>query len=184
MSVSIAEYIEDQKNRFTQLELSGFPLESAARTTHALMANRIFVDGKNADDGDIGQYNDTNPLYVNPSKNSLPSFQTKGKTGKSKFANGDSHKTGYFDSYKDFRKAVGRGTSKVDLVLSGGFQSGFANGLFNKSDTEWVSMVSGKNADILEGQEERFGRIFGLTDQERATFKEVIVFEANKIFRK
>lgn len=173
MSVSIAEYIASQKDRFEKLQ-NGEALELAVRDTHAKQVQRIFVDGKNSNDSKIGQYNTTEPLYVNPN-NAPKKTPTKGKTGKDTFANGNKHKTTYFESYNDFRASQGRQTGDVNLNLFGNLRSAFANGLFKVSEREWVVAIPESEYVKLDGNEERFGsKISDLTESEHKNFIEVI----------
>lgn len=177
MSVSIAEYIESQKERFEKLQ-SGEALEIAVRDTHAKQVQRIFVEGKNSDDAQIGKYNTTDPLYVNPN-NAPKKTPTKGKTGKDTFANGQKHKTTYFDSYSDFRASQGRESSNVNLNLFGNLRSAFANGLFKVSEREWVVAIPLSEYVKIEGNEDRFGaKISALTKEEHNNFIEVIQEES------
>lgn len=177
MSVSIAEYIASQKERFERLE-NGEALEIAVRDTHAKQVQRIFVDGKNSDDSQIGKYNTTDPLYVNP-KNAPKNTPTKGKTGKDTFANGQKHKTTYFESYSDFRASQGRESGNVNLNLFGNLRSAFSNGLFKVSEREWVVAIPGGEYDKLDGNEKRFGsKISALTKEEHNNFIKVIQEES------
>lgn len=177
MAVSIAEYIASQKDRFEKLQ-NGDALELAVRDTHAKQVQRIFVDGKNSNDSQIGKYNTTDPLYVNP-KNAPKNTPTKGKTGKDTFANGTKHKTSYFDSYNDFRASQGRQTSNVNLNLFGNLRSAYANGLFKVSEREWVVAIPESEYVKIEGNEERFGgKISDLTKEEHENFIEVIQEES------
>src|SRR5690606_31005031 len=106
MSVSVAEYIASQNERFEKFQ-NGEALELAVRDTHAKQVQRIFVDGKNSSDSQIGKYNTTDPLYVNP-KNAPKNTSVRGKYGQNTFSNGNKHKTTYFGSYSEFRQSQGR----------------------------------------------------------------------------
>lgn len=179
MSVSIAEYIASQKERFERLE-NGEALEIAVRDTHAKQVQRIFVDGKNSDDSQIGQYNTTEPLYVNPATRSPKDFPKKGKNSDSpKLKNGKDRQTGYFESYSDFKKTIEPGTGSVNLMLFGNLRSAFANGLFKVSEREWVVAIPQSEYVKIEGNEERFGaKISDLTKEEHNNFIEVIQEES------
>lgn len=179
MSVSIAEYIASQKERFENIQ-NGEALEIAVRDTHAKQVQRIFVDGKNSDDSHIGKYNTTDPIYVNP-KNAPKNTPPRGKYGQTTFAHGiknfnrDKHKTTYFESYSEFRQEQEREYTFVNLNLFGNLKSAFANGLFKVSEREWVVAISEDKFDILIGQENRFGAsIMELTKEEHDNFIDVI----------
>ena len=143
-----------------------------------MQVDRIFGQGLNSNNAQIGAYNSTDPLYVNP-KNAPKKFTPRGKptgkrkTGKTRFKNGEPHITKYFKSYKDFRSNQGRKTGKVDLVLSGDLKSDYSTPPERVSNTNYVAGVSRtRNADKLEGMEEKYGDIFGLTKEEIAFFVE------------
>ncbi len=119
----------------------------------------------------IGRYNTTKPLYVNPKK-AVRSFGVAGKTGKSKFLNGNSHKTKYFSSYKDFRTKVGRETSVVNLQLSGKLRRDWA---IEQDGKDWViGFRSQYGSDISRGNEKNFHtQIFGVSQKETQQIKEI-----------
>lgn len=156
------------------------PLALAAASVHAMVAERIFEKGQNANDVGIGTYNDSDELYVNP-KYSPKKFPTKGKTGKSKFKNGKAHKTGFFKSYKSFKKTIGRQSNFVNLNLTGLLQRDFTNSL-QKSGEHWISGVKNKaNVGKVEGAEDKYKNIFKLSKKESAELKRIASAEAKKI---
>lgn len=169
-------------------------LRTAAVTTHNLMSERIFVEGKNADGSNIGIY-DKSPIYVNPNR-SPKKFATGGKksslakaqkTGRAKTLarrGGTSlavakkllrkHKTKYFQSgYYEFRAAAGRQNSYVDLRLTGTLRGSF---VLAPSEGGFVSkFLNEKQALIAQGNEDRFNAtIFELTQTEIDTFVNII----------
>lgn len=175
MKYTTQEYIAELKRRAQQIA-KGKSLAIAAQDTHVKVTQRIFDQGKNSEGKQIGEYDSNDPLYVNP-KNSPKKFATKGKEGDAKFKNGKPHKTGYFESYRDYRSAIGRPTQFVNLVLSGRLQSDFRKGLVKISALRHVTGVSSENNDKIEGNEMRFGGIFSLTDEEKENFKNILSFE-------
>lgn len=146
---------------------------SAAITVNSEAGDRIFQQGLNSEGEAIGKYDTENPIYVNP--NSAPKkFPTKGKTGKTKFENGENHKTGYFDSYSAFRKKVGRSVDKVNLVLFGNLQSDFVKGPKRTTDGAVITLKEENNNKRL-GAEARFGGpIISLTNEERQTYYKLV----------
>lgn len=174
--MSTQEYITKMKSKLEVIK-SGTLIGIAAQDTHVMMVERIFEKGKNAQDEEIGKYNTTNSLYVNP-KNAPKNFPPKGKNDDTKFSDGKPHKTAYFDSYKSYREAVGRNTDKVNLVMFGNLQSDFGKGVVKKDGVTWISTVTREgHIKIIEGQEKRFGNIFRLTPKERNNFKQVLAAE-------
>lgn len=171
--MSTEEYITKLRTKLRELEQNNKPLARAVATVHAEQMERVFVKGQ-ATTGSIGSYNSTKPLYVNP-KTAPRNFPTKGKTGKTKFDNGKSHKTGFFTSYKSFRASQGRQTSFVDLKLSGQLQRDMSNSLTRLNPSVWVTGTKNKaNSKKAEGAEAKYGNIFNLSKTEKEDFKEVL----------
>lgn len=149
--------------------------EIAVRDTVAKQSERIFIDGKASDGGQIGGYNAERPLYVSPKK--VPKegalLPLKGKTGKSEFKSGKPHKTRYVESYKKLRELMGLQSDKVDFNLFGNLKSDFENGgrgtdvvpLKVDNLTLQVTLDS-ENEKKKEGLENRFRTVFDLTNEE------------------
>lgn len=167
------EYIAKLRAKLNDLVQNNKPLARAVASVHADQMERIFVDGKGVS-GNIGVYNSIDPLYVSP-KTSPKKFPTKGKTGKSKFENGENHKTGFFKSYKAYRSSQGRQNSFVDLKLSGQLQKDMSNSLTRISPSIWVTGTKNKiNSEKAEGAEKKYGNIFNLSKDEKENFKEIL----------
>lgn len=144
--------------------------------------NRIHVQGLKSDGTDIGKYNDTDPLYVNPKK-SPRTFKPEGKPkkvgvfksgkrkGEDKFAGNKTNKTRYFESYKAFRDYVGVQTNKVNLSLNNaGMEQDFKAVADNpiKTNTGYgLGFTNDINALKAEGHEEKYGVIYSLTENEK-----------------
>jgi hypothetical protein len=115
-------------DRINKIRPGGSKYDKAmSETANALLANvvqRIHMDGRAGDGGDIGQYS-ASPIYVNP-RNSPVSFQPLGKTGKDTFAKtGQPHITKYFDQgYRGYRQQIGLPADKVVLTLRGDLRDG------------------------------------------------------------
>ncbi len=177
------QYIAKIRNKLQTLKQNNKPLAIAVASVHADQMERIFVDGKGSDNGRIGSYNTTKPLYVSP-EISPKTFPKKGKTGETKFKNGRDHKTGFFNSYKEYRQKQGRQTSFVDLKLSGQLQKDISNSLTKVTPNKWVTGTkNSKNSDKLNGAEDKYGKIFSLSKPEKNDFKKVLQFEVIKFLR-
>lgn len=173
------QLIQKIKGQIKDLK-QGKPLALAVASVHSMQVKRIFEEGKKSTDSKIGNYNESTSLYVNPN-NSPKKFPTKGKEGKSKFKNGNSHKTGFFKSYKEFRSKIGRQISFVDLKLSGQLQKDYSNSL-QRSGTGWVSGLKNKaNVGKVEGAEDKYGSIFNLTNKEKKELRRILKEETLKI---
>lgn len=146
--------------------------DTAVRTVATTMLGeirtRIHEQGKAADGGDIGQYSRT-PMYVSANANPGKSFgRPIGKTGKSKFANGQDHKSRYFPGgYNEYKTAIGRNQlGRVNLSLSGQL-----NNQLNVVSTQrgyglaWADKEKFERAGHLE---KKYGKkIWSLTEDER-----------------
>lgn len=176
------QYISEMNRRFGIIK-AGTIVAIAAQDTHAMMLERIFEKGQMPDGSQIGVYDYKNPLYVNP-ENSPKAFPKKGKNGDTKFSDGKPHKTGFFESYQEYRKKIGRQTSKVDFTLSGLFKSDCSRAVVKISDLRYESKVSTqRSSDILDGIEDKYGNVFSLSDKEKENFAETIKFESLRVLQ-
>lgn len=190
------ELIRKQRIAFNNIIQKDEPLRLAAYTAHSDATKRIFTDGKNSSDGNIGQYATSPPMYINPDKapragalkvKGIEGLKpTKGKHGEHLFKNGKAHKTTYVNSYKDFRNRIGRRTDKVNLVLSGDLQSDFANGKITNpapkkvnAHTYIVTLSREINQKKRGGLEDKYGEVFSHTTNEVNKFFKV----ANQEFK-
>jgi hypothetical protein len=186
--LTIAQWV--QKQRKLQEDIRrGLPLEIAARTVHTLRVNRIFHEGRNTAGGSIGAYDRTRELWV-PDSRLRRNGSHRGKTGKP-------IKTTYFKSYFALKSAQGFDAGTVNLRLTNDLQSDFANARLSKgsdnvpttppikvSPALWKEELRrSKNVDKMNGNEKRFGRIFGPTKQEEEQFQKVGYFEMVKILK-
>lgn len=171
------QFIQKQHAKLARLK-SGEAVAIAAQDTHVMMVERIFEKGKEAD-GSKNKYNSTDPIYANP-KNSPKNFEKKGKNGDTKFSNGDEHKTGYFNSYKDYRQKIGRETKFVNLNLFGILQSDFSKGVIKLDSLKYVSTVT---QEANKEKVEKFEGYFKANKEERKNFKEVLEYESLEILK-
>lgn len=163
------------------LEQKNAPFLIAVQTSVQQIGNRIFVEGKKSDGSPIGSYNSTDPIYLNPNK--VPtqrgfSKPPKGKEGQSVFKNGNTHKTQFFPSYKDYRTATGREDSFINLVNGGDLQSDFrkaksgepAEPVKVNQNHYRIQLDRDINIKKLEGAESRFGEISDPSQKEVSDF--------------
>jgi len=143
--------------------------QAAAFQVIAEYKQRIFFNGLDSTGDEIGQYS-VNPFYINPltlTTVSASGIKPQGKNGQSVFKNGNPHKTKYLtQGYAELRSLTGRQSEKVDLNFSGSlFQS------IKVTESGSVSAVTYTNdsmADIMEGNEARFGKIISdVSESER-----------------
>lgn len=138
-------------------------------------SDRIFVKGQDTSGGDIGTYS-SKPLYVNPDV-APRSFARKGKTGETKFKNGKSHKTGYFNGYGQYKQQIGEG-NRVNLRLFRNFEVAYnAGGEFSIESGRLVYkhtiLTSAANpVGKIEGIKDKYPNAFGLSQQEKQIVKD------------
>lgn len=184
---TLTQYADKLKSFAEELQKNNRPFAKAVQSTVVRQANRIFVDGKKSDGSLIGQYDTTKPMYVNPDKSTgavtgargkgfkIQGLKpTKGKDGEHLFKNGKAHKTTYLNNYKDFRNRIGKRIDKVNLNLSGSLFFDFINGNTVKeakahkidSNHYEVALKNVTNQLIMEGHNEKYGKISDLTPDE------------------
>lgn len=167
-----SEYIASIGKRLNQQAMNKAVLASSL-TVVADMAQRIFVSGKASDNSMIGEYDTENEIYVPPSA-TPKKVPLKGKDGKTKFKNGEKHKTSYFESYSTFKKKVSGKNDKVNLRLFGILQSNFATGVSQEGNASVVKLTE-ENYDKAVGNERRFKKkIFSLTKAERKKYVRLV----------
>lgn len=186
------QYIAKMNKQIEEIIRFDRPLLMAVRSVMALQSIRIFLNGVNKNGSKIGNYI-TRDYYINPKtfKNKTGksgSFPLKGKSGETKFKNGEPHKTGYFPSFLAFKKTINLSTrfSTVDLFLSGELHRHWANGeVRGKAEARKISVrnyivaISEKDLKKIE----RYGNVFGLSTKEKSEFLRVAKFELAKALR-
>jgi hypothetical protein len=172
------EFNRDLQKKIDAIVKEDKPLIIAVKSVSALQSKRIFIDAKNRTGGNIGEYKNRE-YYISPSK-SPKSFQTKGKSGKTKKKNGEPYKTGYFANFLDYKKEIGRNknSNSVDLLLSGELNRGWSNGLVRKTAHNYVITLSDFNYDKVERYD--VNDVFGLSKYEKDTMIKVLNAELLK----
>lgn len=183
------EYANKLRIQLDTLKRDNRPLQIGAYSALAEMAERIFVKGGNSAGSQIGQYNSTTPIYINPNQ-SPKKFPTKGKSGNTTFADGTPHKTGYFESYKAFRGAIGRRTDTVNLQLTGDLKSDLENPVRGVPTPTRININEYQvqlNRDInikkREGLEKKYGTFTEHTPTEINNFYNVVEKELTLLFQ-
>lgn len=195
------------------IEKHNKPLEIAVRSVMSLQSKRIFLEGKNASGAIIGEYS-PKPIYVSPVPG-LKTFPLKGKPsgrtrkkitgsfigetgafvvrdievaindGKSKFKNGNPHKSGYFKNYLAFKEKVGRNklVKTVDLFLTGKLHRNWANS--ESLSKPKATKVNQHNYFVGLSEEnynkvKPYGNVFSLSSNERKAFLDIIKSELGR----
>jgi hypothetical protein len=139
----------------------------AAFAVIAEYKNRIFVEGRATDGAQIGQFStygggySTEPFYQNPTKLtgvSSAGVTPQGKTGQSRFKNGNPHKTRYLpQGYKELRELTGRQSGYVDLNFSGALERSIK--VVQDGARAVIRYTSDFEAEKMTGNEDRFGQL-------------------------
>lgn len=183
------EFIKKQEAKLALIMKENKPLQIAVRSVMTMKSKRIFIEGKNANGGVIGEYS-KKEMYASPKgmqKNAtrnLPGFPLKGKEGKTRFENGNAHKTGYFANYLTFKKSIGRNKNiqTVDLNLTGTLMQNWANGEIGNpnakklSANNYIEFLRSENYDKIK----RYPNVFTTSKNERSMFLKVIQGELTK----
>ena len=188
------EFADKLKKALLIIKETDPPLRLAAYDTLGKQSKRIFTQGRLTDGSQIGQYNSTTPLYLNPAKTFNASMlgPPKGKTGRTKFESGkkkgQDHKTIYVESYKAYRQKIGRETAYVNLELSGDMRSDYENPQNGvptpeKLNThEYLSIMKREiNRKKASGQQARYGEVFFLTRNEKNNFFAIAAFQLRRL---
>lgn len=183
------EFNKKLEEKIKLIEKENIPLQIAVRNIMTVQSNRVFINAKNAAGSEIGTYKDRE-LYINPDGKTYPKGKVKtvpkkGKTGETKFKNGNPHKTGYFANWLSYKKAIGqnKNVSTVNLAWSGDLQRNWANADIGKpaqavriNQHNWVTQLRKENAVKAE----RYGNVFGLSKNERELFLKSLQIQLKK----
>ena len=157
---------------------------TAAFSVLAELQDRIFRDGKAADDSQIGSYSSDEIWIKIPYQGVNNSrFKKKGKPkGKDKKAK-ETKETMYFvGGYSEFRKKAGRQNDKVDLSLSGELARNVIVG--KKGDSIVIGISTSENVKKAESLEKMYKKtIFKLTNEEKSLFLRIINRELETLFK-
>lgn len=101
---------------------------------------------------------------------------------------GDPHRTTYVKSYKDYRNRIGRRIDRVDLVLTGELLLDFVTArLKGRAVTDrggsilfQLQLRRRGSGDKRDHAEQKYGRIFALTAQERNEYFRTLRFELRR----
>ena len=187
--MTIEEFKLKLEQALAEIKANDVPLRLASYGALAEISKRVFTDGLNSDGGAIGQYNSTDPIYINPKKafGGSKLGTPRGKNGDTKFKDGRSHVSVYLDSYKDYKSILGKpsGGGFVNLELSGDLKSDFENNMAPRQINTHEYIIGLKrpiNIDKRKGLEAKYGRIFFMTQKEIDEFIADVKFEFAKIF--
>lgn len=159
-----------------QSEFKAIVMVPASLKLLANFKNRIFKDGKDSNESDLGGYS-TKPTYKNKKDFVNKSgFKDIGKTGKK-------IKTMYLGGgYKQFREVQGR-SAKKNLDLTGSLRSSVQLGV--KQSEIVLGITDRKESLKARGNEWQLNKnVFSLSKNEIKEYKEDIEKETQKLIKK
>lgn len=161
--MTLNQFIVEFDNMINRIT-NEFPkmFEISSGDISALIENRVVQTGKTATGGKFSNYSITE-TYINTSKPGIPrKVAPVGKTGETKFKNGEPHKTTYFkNGYKGFRSSQGRVSNFKNFELTGEMWRGFGVENLQKTATGAKAELGGKTGasqdkiDWMSDQEDR-----------------------------
>lgn len=191
--MTFKQYIANLEKKLSNIKTFSDPLRVAAFDVTAIMGQRIFDEGRKTDGSEIGSQYSEKPMYINPQVLKEMSVKAtglgvpRGKSGKTKFKNGQPHKTKYLaGGYEELREKVGRQTNFVDARLSGELRLDFSNGKTvaeprKENELEYqIRLDKEINQKKRLGIDEKYGTTFKTSDDENKLFFDTI----NREFRK
>lgn len=203
--MTLQEYIALEKKRLEKLLNDTAPLFIASQTALGDFSERVFKFGQTTT-GSRYKYNESRPLYVNPSArntdnpnvapgntSSLKPPRGKpygGKAGRTKFAStGLPHQTTWVPSYKALRDLVKLESSFINFEAHGDLKSEIENrsstGVTPRkiNNNEYIIRVTDRNAEKVQGLNDRFPNVFLLSSAEINEFNRSYAFEVLKRMR-
>jgi hypothetical protein len=153
-------------DELNELKKTDKVLQSVLSTMQVVISERIFDEGKDANDGLIGVYS-TKPISISKKNQSR-------NTGHSYFSQG----------YKQYKGEVGQDNSKVNLVDSGQMRDDWS--IIRIDDRAYgLGFKNELNSEKADGNEDRFGKeIFAQSPSEEKVLDNVFQVELDRIFGK
>lgn len=178
--LSPKQFVRELEKR-SKLLKKNLPLQIAAQTAHALRVKRIFHDGLDSSNSQIGSYATSPEVWIEND------YHRRGKSNGGK--TGRAQKTSYYKSYAAFKRSQGFG-SNIVLRQTNRLQSDFANrqispnsdGLPNSKPIKvnanrYIERITSENVDKIKGRE----HVFNFSNEEKKVFNQVFNETAIKI---
>jgi len=159
--------VEDKIRSLKVVDVVTFPV---ATKMLQLFTNRIFDEGKNGNDSEIGKYS-TKEMYASKSAfKNAGGFKGVGKRPKKK---GKVNKSMYLPGgYKQFKSIQGMESGFVNLTYRGDLRRGLK--LVTAGDTVEIKVL-GINGDKVSGLQKKYGTAtFKHTKEEKEYFKKEV----------
>lgn len=158
-------------------------------TVQANTLERIHEDGLDTKLQVIGQYDTKRPIYINPDKaprksankaKGIEGLKKAGKSGKTKFKNGEPHKTAYNANYKALRNKIGKRIDKVDLNFSGKLSKEFGLEIKARNVVD-LGFLTDYASKVSEGMETKYAKkIWGMSENDYKDIETIINAKINK----
>jgi len=147
------------------------------------LIKRLFDEGEGAQ-GKLGTYDTTAGYFTKKQFKNKGAFRGKGKTGETKFANGEPHKSMYLeDGYKELKQIQGYESGFVNLQYSKDLRNDFSTGMMIKGDKVIAVVKRGINADKTEWLSDKYGdKTFKHTEEEKTFFAKEVSKELANYF--
>jgi hypothetical protein len=174
------QFVKELEKR-SKLLKKNLPLQIAAQSVHALRVNRVFHEGLDSNNSQIGNYATSPEVWIENDYHRRGG-NNGGKSGRAK-------KTSYYKSYAAFKKSQGFG-SNIVLRQTNRLQSDFANrqispnsdGLpkskpIKVNNNKYIERITSENVDKIKGRE----HVFNFSAKEKKLFNKVFNETAVKI---
>jgi len=158
-----------------------FPI---AQETQRKMITRLFEEGEGAQ-GKLGTYSTDEGYYTKKQFKNKGAFKAKGKTGKTKFENGEPHKSMFLpQGYKELKQVQGYESGFVNLQYSKDLRNDFSTGMKIKGDKVIAVVKRNINADKTEWLSKKYGaKTFHHTQEEKNFFAKEVSKELAHYFQ-
>lgn len=143
----------------------------AAQEVQRLLVKRLFNEGEGAQ-GKLGTYSTEAGYFSKNQFKNKGAFRAKGKSGKTKFENGEPHKSMYLeDGYKELKQVQGYESSFVNLTYSSDLRNDISTGMKIKGDKVVSILKRNINTEKVEWLSDKYGdKTFKHTQEEKDFF--------------
>ena len=144
----------------------------AAQETHRRLIKRLFDEGEGAQ-GKLGKYSTDAQYFTKKQFKNKGAFKAKGKTGKTKFENGEPHQSMYLEQgYQELKQIQGYESSFVNLTYSSDLRNDFSTGMVIKGDKVFAMVKRAINSDKVGWLSDKYGdKTFKHTEEEKTFFR-------------
>lgn len=158
-------------------------LVPASNALLANIKNRVIREGKNTNEGKIGNYSTKPAYYTKDQFIQKSKFKGVGKNGGTKYADGQSHRSMYLpQGYKQLRDIQGRETATVNQEYTGSFMKSYEM-VVSKGEII-LGLTSQRSKKIKQGLEKKYGKTLYASKAEIAAFNKEVANLSQETFVK